>query len=89
MITATAAVLCTVIRRDQFDARLARAARDAGLLIVEDCRVLDVEADGSGVYWFTAPAAISKPRRWLGADGSGSRVRDDCLAGVRIGLAAP
>lgn len=68
-------VLCTVIRRDQFDARLARAARDAGLLIVEDCRVLDVEADGSGVLVHSTGGDFDA-EALLGADGSGSRVRD-------------
>src|SRR5215472_13645363 len=35
-------VLCTVIRRDRFDAMLAREARRAGVEIVELARVLDV-----------------------------------------------
>src|SRR5208282_1445561 len=36
-------VLCTIVRRDSFDARLAGAARERGLELVEDCRVLDLE----------------------------------------------
>lgn len=66
-------VLCTVVRRDQFDARLARAAREAGLEIVEECRALEVEAGSDSVRvrgergCFEAPVVV-------GADGSGSRV---------------
>src|SRR5260370_22945004 len=37
-------VLCTIDRRDEFDAPLARAAREPGLFIVEDCRVLDMRS---------------------------------------------
>jgi len=69
-------VLCTIIRRDQFDSFLADAARRAGLRIIEDCRVLDVQYDREGATNrvrtergdFAAPILI-------GADGSGSRVR--------------
>jgi len=69
-------VLCTIIRRDQFDSCLADAARRAGLRIIEDCRVLDVNFDRDGATNrvrtergdFEAPILI-------GADGSGSRIR--------------
>src|SRR5580704_5354811 len=66
--------LCTVVRRDQFDARLARAARKAGAEILEECRVLDLAPSPEGVRvrsergWFEAAVVV-------GADGSGSRVR--------------
>jgi flavin-dependent dehydrogenase len=68
-------ILCTVIRRDEFDARIARAARDAGLLIVEDCRVQDVEAGADGVTVHSTGGDF-KAEVLVGADGSGSRVRD-------------
>ena len=67
-------VLCTIVRRDQFDARLARAARESGLEIIEECRALEVEPSSDSVRvrsergWFEAPIVV-------GADGSGSRVR--------------
>jgi menaquinone-9 beta-reductase len=70
-----AGVLCTVVRRDEFDARLARAARAAGLRIVEDCRVLDVETSSDGVLVRTIDGDF-KAETVVGADGSGSRVRD-------------
>jgi flavin-dependent dehydrogenase len=69
--------LATVIRRDEFDARLARAAQDAGLEIIDRCRVLEVAQSASSVDsvqmrtergTFEAPVLV-------GADGSGSRVR--------------
>jgi geranylgeranyl reductase family protein len=66
--------LCTVIRRDQFDARLARAAREAGLEIIESCRVLEVEQSADSVRVRTERATFEAPFL-VGADGSGSRVR--------------
>src|SRR5579883_90184 len=68
-------VMCTVVRRDQFDARLARAARDAGLEIVEDCRVRDVRNRPDDVFVQTTAGDFSA-EVLVGADGSGSRVRD-------------
>ncbi|MGB9380889.1 NAD(P)/FAD-dependent oxidoreductase [Candidatus Binatus sp.] len=67
-------VLATVIRRDQFDAMLARAARDAGVEIVERSRVLDVAQYADGVRVGTEPG-IFDAQILVGADGSGSRVR--------------
>jgi menaquinone-9 beta-reductase len=64
-----------VVRRDEFDARLARAAREAGLRIVEDCRVREVEA-GSGGVTVRAEGGDFTAEVLVGADGSGSRVRD-------------
>ncbi len=68
-------VLCTIIRRDQFDARIARAARDAGLLIVEECRVVGVETGADGVMVHSTGGDF-EAEVLVGADGSGSRVRD-------------
>ncbi len=65
--------LCTVVRRDQFDARLARAAREAGLELVEDCRVLEVEPGPERVVVRTERGAF-EAAVVVGADGSGSRV---------------
>jgi menaquinone-9 beta-reductase len=66
--------LCTIIRRDQFDARLARAAKEAGLEIIENCRVLEVEQSESSVRVTTERGTL-EASVLVGADGSGSRVR--------------
>lgn len=66
--------LCTVVRRDQFDARLARAACDEGIRIVEDTRVLEVNQGRDGVRLVTSRGDFEAPVL-IGADGSGSRVR--------------
>jgi len=68
------APLCTVVRRDQFDARLARAAQEAGLEIVEDARVLEVEQGNDGVRIETRQGSF-EGAMLVGADGAGSRVR--------------
>lgn len=67
-------VLCTVIRRDRFDAMLARAASEAGVEIVQRDRVLNVAQDLSGVRVSTE-SGIFETQLLVGADGSGSRVR--------------
>jgi len=67
-------VLATVIRRDQFDAMLARAASDAGVEIVQRTRVLDVTQHADGVRVSTE-RGIFEAQILVGADGSGSRVR--------------
>jgi geranylgeranyl reductase family protein len=67
-------VLATVIRRDRFDAMLARAAVDAGVEIVERDRVLDVVQDADNVRVSTE-RGIFDAQILVGADGSGSRVR--------------
>lgn len=72
--------LCRVVRRSEFDARLAWAARDRGVALHEDTRVVAIARDGDGVrvetnrrtYW--APAVV-------GADGSGSVVRRALVPG--------
>ncbi|HUY26857.1 MAG TPA: FAD-dependent monooxygenase [Candidatus Binataceae bacterium] len=66
--------LCTIIRRDEFDARLARAARAAGLEIIEHTRVLGVSQSTDRVRVET-DRAMFEARVLVGADGSGSRVR--------------
>lgn len=68
------APLCTIVRRDQFDARLARAAQEAGLEIVEDARVLEVEQGNDGVRIGTSRGSF-EGALLVGADGAGSRVR--------------
>jgi flavin-dependent dehydrogenase len=67
-------VLATVIRRDLFDAMLARAATAAGVEIVQQSRVLDVVQDASGVR-VTTDGGIFEAQILVAADGSGSRVR--------------
>lgn len=72
--------LCRVVRRREFDARLAWAARDRGVELREETRVLHLARDGAGVrvetdhgtYW--APVVV-------GADGSGSVVRRALVPG--------
>jgi flavin-dependent dehydrogenase len=66
-------VLCTIVRRDQFDARLADAARRAGLEIVEDSRVLGVKNGADQVRVISERGAFEAPVV-VGADGSGSRI---------------
>src|SRR3989475_8831563 len=66
--------LCRVVRRREFDARLAWAARERGVEVREGERVVGLSRDGAGIrvetdhraYW--APVVV-------GADGSGSVVR--------------
>lgn len=66
--------LCTVVRRDEFDAHLARAAVASGLRIVEQCRVTGVSERGEGVTVATTRGDF-EAEVLVGADGSGSRVR--------------
>src|SRR5271156_2994539 len=67
-------VLATVIRRDRFDAMLARAATDAGVEIVERSRVLDVVQDADAVRVST-DSGTYEARVLGGGAGSGSRFR--------------
>lgn len=66
-------VLCTIVRRDQFDARLADAARSAGLEIVENCRAFDVVQATDRVRVMSDRGAF-EASVVVGADGSGSRI---------------
>ncbi len=68
------AVLCTIVRRDCFDARLARAAAGAGLEIIERTRVRSVADNDEGVSVETDRGGF-QARVMVGADGSGSIVR--------------
>src|SRR5277367_1140098 len=67
-------VLATVIRRDRFDAMLARVATDAGVEIVQRDRVLGVAQNASSVHIETE-RGVYEAQVLVGADGSGSRVR--------------
>jgi flavin-dependent dehydrogenase len=67
-------VLATVVRRDRFDAMLARKATDAGIEIVGNDRVLDVTQGAAGVRVGTERGTY-EAQVLVGADGSGSRVR--------------
>jgi geranylgeranyl reductase family protein len=66
--------LCTIVRRNEFDAMLALHARAAGLEIVEETRVLGVEQGRAGVR-ITTERGPFEAQVLVGADGSGSRVR--------------
>lgn len=78
-------VLCTIVRRDLFDASLAAAARRAGLRIIEDCRVDAVE-EGAGAIRVTSSRGIFEAPLIVGADGSGSRVRRALFAERRAAV---
>src|SRR5262249_12874080 len=73
-LTPSAEPLCTIVRRDEFDAMIAARAREAGLEIIEEAQVLGVEKYGEGVYVTTTRGAF-EAKMMVGADGSGSRVR--------------
>jgi flavin-dependent dehydrogenase len=68
------APLCTIIRRNEFDAMLARTARDAGLELIEETRVIGIRQHAQYVETLTTAGHFTS-RVLLGADGSGSRVR--------------
>lgn len=66
--------MCTIVRRDEFDAWLARAAQRAGLKLVEDCAVRGLRQSAEAVEVETS-CGVFRARFVVGADGSGSRVR--------------
>jgi len=66
--------LCTIVRRDRFDAYLADEARAAGLEIIEDTRVRAVESRRDEVRIVTDRGEFTAAAL-AGADGSGSIVR--------------
>ena len=72
--------LCRVIRRREFDAELAWAARDRGATLAEGVRVTALARDGSGVRVETA-AGVHWAPVVVGADGSGSLVRRALVPG--------
>jgi flavin-dependent dehydrogenase len=73
--------LCRVVRRREFDARLAGAARDRGVELREGQRVVALERDGDGVR-VTTDDAVYWARAVVGADGSGSHVRRALVPGA-------
>jgi flavin-dependent dehydrogenase len=66
--------LCRVVRRREFDARLAWAARDRGIDLREEEHVTHLARDGGGVRVETTRGVWWAPVV-VGADGSGSVVR--------------
>jgi flavin-dependent dehydrogenase len=66
--------LCTIVRRKEFDSWLASAARNSGLVLIEDTRVISVAGRRDHVTVNTDRGDFSG-RLLIGADGSGSRVR--------------
>ena len=72
--------LCTIVRRNEFDAMLARYARKSGLEIIEETRVFGVE-QGPGALRVATGRGIFHARVLVGADGSGSRVRSSLFGG--------
>lgn len=73
--------LCRVVRRAEFDARLAWAARDRGVELCEEARVTHLARDGAGVRVDTATRTYWAPVV-VGADGSGSLVRRALVPGA-------
>jgi len=71
--------LCTIVRRNEFDAMLAHHARIAGLAIVDQTRVVAVEQREDAVIVATDRGPF-EARVLVGADGSGSRVRSSLFA---------
>jgi geranylgeranyl reductase family protein len=74
--------LCAVVRRNEFDALLARHARERGVELREDEKVLEIRRDAGGVRVLTERGEI-RPRVLVGADGSGSVVRRQLFAAAR------
>ena len=72
--------LCRVVRRREFDAALARAARERGVELREDERVVALARDGDGVRVETDRGTYWS-RAVVGADGSGSLVRRALVPG--------
>ncbi len=73
--------LCRVVRRAEFDARLAWAARERGVELCEETRVTHLARDGAGVRVETATRTYWAPVV-VGADGSGSLVRRALVPGA-------
>jgi len=82
--------LCRVVRRAEFDARLAFAARARGVALRQGERVTALAREPGGVRVETEHG-VHRARVVVGADGSGSRVRralvDGAAAAARIGRA--
>src|SRR5262249_35814049 len=73
--------LCRVVRRHEFDARLAWAARDRGGELCEDAHVVRIVREGERVRVET-PARVYRAEVVVGADGSGSLVRRALIGGA-------
>jgi flavin-dependent dehydrogenase len=73
-VTVAGSDLCRVVRRREFDALLAWSARDRGVELREEARVVHVARDGDGVRVETDRTTFWAPVV-VGADGSGSVVR--------------
>ncbi len=71
--------LCRVVRRREFDARLAGAARDRGIELREGVHVRATRRDGRGVRVETESGSYWAPIV-VGADGGGSLVRRALVA---------
>ena len=72
--------LARVVRRRELDARLAWAARDRGVELREEERVVHLARDGAGVRVETSRTTYWTPLV-IGADGSGSVVRRALVPG--------
>jgi geranylgeranyl reductase family protein len=62
--------LLTMVRREEFDQALRRAAVDAGAIVRERCPVRAVAQDGTGAYARLADGTQVSARVLIGADGS-------------------
>lgn len=85
-VTVAGTDLCRVVRRREFDASLAWAARDRGVELREGEHVLHLARDGAGVRVET-PDRTYWARAVVGADGSGSVVRRALVGGDDAGIA--
>lgn len=72
--------MCSIIRRNEFDHLLVRAAGARGAEIHEGEKVLELRRDSGGVVVVT-DKEIYQARVVVGADGSGSRVRRQLVGG--------
>ncbi len=66
--------MCSVIRRNEFDFSLVRAARERGALVREGEKVIELRRENDRVL-VTTDRETFRARVVVGADGSGSRVR--------------
>lgn len=77
--------LCTIVRRDEFDALLVEEARRRGVAIRENEKVVDVRRDSGAIRVVTEKNEY-RARAVVGADGSGSVVRRCLFAPGRESL---
>ncbi|MBI4518456.1 MAG: NAD(P)/FAD-dependent oxidoreductase [Deltaproteobacteria bacterium] len=74
--------LCRVIRRNQFDASLAAAARRRGITIRESEKVIEVAREGAAIRLVTERGCY-RTRAVIAADGSGSLLRRRLVSAAR------